>query len=373
MKHNKIIISVLLILFGTVLNVRAQKFIHPGILHTSQKMELMRYMIEQKVEPAYGSWLLLKENDRAKSDYKMQGPFRVISRDGAFGYTKGKMESDFSAVYLNSIMWFLTGDKAHAGKSLDILSAYADSLQFIPSTNDAPLLAGLEGFKIVYAMEILKHTCSVPKRKMAKIERMFKDHFLPVLEKFYATPAYTNGNWGPVVTKTYMAAAIYFNDRKKYDFAKDFYLNGNDNGTIRNYIDGETGQTQESGRDQGHPQLALGAFATVCELAWQQGDNLYSALDNRLLKGYEYVAKYNLGYDVPFRRWTDVTGKYCGWAVISEKSRGNFKPIYEMAYNHFNRSKGFPMPYTLEVLKKIRPEGFDRDEAGAFGSLLFND
>jgi hypothetical protein len=43
-----------------------------------------------------------------------------------------------------------------------------------------------------------------------------------------------------------------------------------------------------------------------------------------------------------------------------------------MAYNHFNRRKGFPMPYTLEVLKKIRPEGFDRDEC-SFGSLLFND
>jgi hypothetical protein len=30
------------------------------------------------------------------------------------------------------------------------------------------------------------------------------------------------------------------------------------------------------------------------------------------------------------------------------------------------------MPWTLEVLKKIRPEGFERDEP-AFGSLLFND
>jgi hypothetical protein len=40
-----------------------------------------------------------------------------------------------------------------------------------------------------------------------------------------------------------------------------------DNGAIENYIDGETGQTRESGRDQGHPQLALGAMATVCELA----------------------------------------------------------------------------------------------------------
>jgi hypothetical protein len=118
-------------------------------------------------------------------------------------------------------------------------------------------------------------------------------------------------------------------------------------------------------------RAGLNSILTVCELAWQQGDDLYSALDNRLLKGYEYVAKYNPGYGVPFRQWTDITGKYCDWAVISERSRGAFRPIYEIACNHFNRRKGFPMPCTLEVLKKIRPEGFERDEP-AFGSLLFN-
>jgi hypothetical protein len=352
---------------------QTKTFSHPGILHTEKKMETMRYLIEKKTEPAYGSFLLLKEHPCAQSGYKMQGPFRIISRDGAFACTKSKMESDFSAAYLNSLMWILTGDKAHAWKSLKILTAYADSLQMIPKTNDAPLLAGLEGFKIIYSLEILKHTFpDASQEKIGKIEQMFRSYFIPIIETFYATPPYTNGNWGPVVSKTYMAAGIYFDDRKMYDRAKDFYLHAHDNGAIGNYIDGETGQTQESGRDQGHPQLALGAMATVCELAWQQGDDLYSALGNRLLKGYEYVAGYNLGYDVPFRQWTDITGKYCEWTTISEKSRGAFRPIYEIAYNHFMRRKGFPMPYTLEVLKKIRPEGFERDEP-AFGSLLFND
>ena len=31
-------------------------------------------------------------------------------------------------------------------------------VKYIPETNDAPLLAGLEGMKIVYAAEILKYT-----------------------------------------------------------------------------------------------------------------------------------------------------------------------------------------------------------------------
>jgi hypothetical protein len=354
----------------------AQQFRHP-MLHSAQKVEMMRILIERQIEPAYGSWLLLKEHPLARLDYKPNAPMPVISRDGAFAYTKGKMEQDFNAVMLNALHYVVSGEDAHAEKALDILSIYADSLRYIPETNDAPLLAGLEGFKIIYALDVLRYVYSEKKpkgvkRRLEKVEGMFKRLFLPIMEKFYATPAYTNGNWGPVITKTYMAAGIYFNDRKMYSFACDFYLNGHDNGTIANYIDGETGQSQEAGRDQGHPQLALGSMAMVCELAWRQGDDLWSALDMRLLKGYEYIAQYNLGENVPFRTWTDVTGKYCNWQVISEKSRGRFSPIYEIAYNHYFRRKGFAMPYTKRVLDQTRPEPYN-GECPPFASLFFYD
>ena len=282
------------------------------------------------------------------------------------------MESDFSAAYQNALMWVLTNDKIHAHKSLDILTAYADSLELIPDTNDAPLLAGLEGFKIIYALEILKHTCpDISSEQITGITNMFNNVFIPVMERFYAREPYTNGNWGPIVTKAYMAASIFLNNRDMYNKAKNFYLNANDNGTIQYYISGETGQIQESGRDQSHCMLGLGAMATVCELAWNQGDDLYSALDNKLLKGYEYVSEYNIGNDVPFTRWTDITGKYCQWEKISEAGRGRFMPVFEIAWNHYAGRKGLSMPYTLQVLEKIRPEGYDRDQP-AFGSLLFS-
>lgn len=156
-----------------------------------------------------------------------------------------------------------------------------------------------------------------------------------------------------------------------YNKAIRFYHQGHDNGTIQHYISGSTGQIQESGRDQGHSQLGIGALATICEIAWNQGDDLYSALDNRLLKGFEYVAKYNLGHDdVPFVTWKDITGKYSDWTKISGIGRGRFIPVYEMVYNHFVRIKGLSMPYTEQVIQKIRPEGYDRDQP-AFGTLLF--
>lgn len=355
------------------LEMQARKFVHPGILHTTKSIERMRAQIADKEYPAYGSFELLKSHHCSQADYQPFGPFEVISRDGEFRHTKSKMEQDFSAVYQNALMWVLTGEKAHAEKSLELLLGYAGTLKRIPETNDAPLLVGLEGLKIIYATEMLCHTY----KKMTvvqfnEISRMIRNVFLPVMENFYHRKPYTNGNWGPIVTKAYMAAAILWDNEEMYDKAIDFYLHANDNGTIAHYISGNTGQIQESGRDQGHSMLGIGALATVCEIAWQQGDDLYSALDNRLMKGFEYVAKYNLGYNVPFAVWKDVTGKYSNWTEISDKGRGRYMPVFEMAYNHFVIRKGMQMPYTEKVLQQIRPEGYDRDQP-AFGSLLFNE
>ena len=355
------------------LEMQARKFVHPGILHTTKSIERMRAQIADKEYPAYGSFELLKSHHCSQADYQPFGPFEIISRDGEFRHTKSKMEQDFSAVYQNALMWVLTGEKTHAEKSLELLLGYAGTLKRIPETNDAPLLVGLEGLKIIYATEILRHTY----KKMTvvqfnEISRMIREVFLPVMENFYHRKPYTNGNWGPIVTKAYMAAAILWDNEEMYNKAVDFYLHANDNGTIAHYISGDTGQIQESGRDQGHSMLGIGALATVCEIAWQQGDDLYSALDNRLMKGFEYVAKYNFGYNVPFAVWKDVTGKYSNWTEISNKGRGRYMPIFEMTYNHFVIRKGMQMPYTEQVLRQIRPEGYDRDQP-AFGSLLFNE
>jgi len=384
--QNFISLFLLLTLFCVSASTRAQSniltnnstskleksFVHPGILHSQASLNHIFEVATKKTMPEYGSYELLKNHPCASAQYKMNGPFTVISRDGQYAYTKSKMEADFSAAYLNALMWIATKDESHAKKTLEILGAYADSLKLIPSTNDAPLLVGLEGLKIVNAMEILRYTYTgMTAEQMTKINRMITNIFLPVCETFYKTKAYTNGNWGPIVTKTYISAAIYFDNKAMYNKAIDFYYNANDNGTIKNYISGSTGQVQESGRDQGHSQLGVGALATVCEIAYNQGDDLYNALNNRLLKGFEYVARYNLGDDnVPFATWKDVTGRYSDWKVISDKSRGHFIPVYEMVYNHYVRIKGLSMPYTEQVINKIRPEGYDRDQP-AFGTLLF--
>jgi hypothetical protein len=109
-----------------------------------------------------------------------------------------------------------------------------------------------------------------------------------------------------------------------------------------------------------------------CEIAWHQGLDLYGYDDNRLLKGFEYTARYNLGESVPFVETLDRTGKYHHF-LISTNGRGRFRAVYEEVYNHYANRAGVPTPYLRRVVEKIRPEGPGlpgADHVG-FGTLLF--
>ncbi|GIT04810.1 MAG: hypothetical protein CM1200mP29_02210 [Verrucomicrobiota bacterium] len=56
-----------------------------------------------------------------------------------------------------------------------------------------------------------------------------------------------------------------------------------------------TGQCQETTRAQHYAQLGLGLLGGAAEVAWNQGVDLYGWGGNRILKGFEYTAKYGLG------------------------------------------------------------------------------
>jgi hypothetical protein len=104
--------------------------------------------------------------------------------------------------------------------------------------------------------------------------------------------------------------------------------------------------------------LGLGLLAAACEVACKQGVDLYGAEQNRLMVGFEYTAKYNLGNDVPCE------------GTISPKERGRFRPIYEKVYQYYVHRKGLEMPFTKQVIEKIRPEGWQADHE-SWGTLLF--
>ena len=100
---------------------------------------------------------------------------------------------------------------------------------------------------------------------------------------------------------------------------------------------------------------------------------MYGAAENRLLKGFEYTARYNLGGKVHFAPHVDTTGKY-RFKRVSALGRGALLPIYEMVWNHYHHRRGLDAPFTGQAAAKIRPEGpaFGADHPG-FGTLLFTE
>jgi hypothetical protein len=194
---------------------------------------------------------------------------------------------------------------------------------------------------------------------------MLREVVLPVLFNF---APFANGNWDTAALKTMMAVAIYTDDRDLFERAIVYYNHGCGDGSIANYIYAN-GQCQESGRDQQHTQLGLAHMGDCCEMAWHQGLDLYGVLDNRLLLGFEYTARYILGGDVPFTPDEDRTGKYKHSAIAPRSApRNNF----EQVYNHYTKRRGLQAPWTAKAAEKVRPEGpgFQADATG-FGTLLY--
>lgn len=276
----------------------------------------------------------------AQSDYKMAGPYEVVARDGEFRKSKSGSERDMFTAWQCAIKGQGVKGKEQE-KALEIINAYASTLQRFDG-HDAPLCC-IQGYWLVRAMILLKDY------QTSEWSSMVRRAMLPTINKFEADSPYANGNWGAIVNRLRLACGIFLEDKTVYQAAIDYYLHANDNGSLPKYVS-ETGQCQETGRDQGHAQLGLGALCETCEMAWEQGDDLWGALDNRLIKGLEYTARYNLGYDVPFEQWTDCTGLYNDWTEPGAMGRGQIRCIYDAAYHHYVEEKGLQMPYVKKLL-----------------------
>jgi hypothetical protein len=120
-------------------------------------------------------------------------------------------------------------------------------------------------------------------------------------------------------------------------------------------------------------------MASVCEMAWNQGDDLYGWANNRFLMAAEYVARYNNGHDVDFSvyEWGSGTkGTIMQQAFVSGLGRGEIRPIWAMIYNHYVNRMKLNAPNISERLNAVVYEfgagghATTFDQPG-FGTLIY--
>ncbi|MEV0223361.1 alginate lyase family protein [Streptomyces sp. NPDC050704] len=349
-------------------------FTHPGLLHSREDLDRMRSAVAENRDPIASGFAAMAAHARSKSTYTVQNTGQITTWGRGPSNFMNQAVADSAAAYQNALMWCVTGERAHADKARDILNAWSASLTGVTGA-DGPLGAGLQGFKFANAAELLRHSDydGWADSDIARCEESFLRVWYPAVSGYML---YANGNWDLTALQTILAIGVFCENRTLFEDALRFAAAGAGNGSVRNRIVTDAGQGQESGRDQGHEQLAVGLHADAAQVAWNQGVDLYGFDGNRLLANVEYAARYNLGGDVPFTPDLDRTGKYVK-TTVSEKVRGNLPPIYEMAYAHYAGVRGLDAPYTRNVL--FRGTGGTRvvegsnDDLPSWGTLTYAD
>ncbi len=252
---NQVYIGV--ILWTAIFSVPAQAaFSHPGLLHSQQQLDFIKSKVEAGEQPWLSGYEQLSKHPQSSYSYVVKGGYARVGRGNRQGDNvhKSEFDADCNAAHYNALMWCLTGDRRHADKAKEILNAYSSTLGEIVGT-DKILMASLNGAKLVYAAELIRHTdAGWDAADIDRFERMLLEVFYPVIRDF---AVFANGNWSTGCVKTTMAIGVFCDNQEIFDRAVNWYRQGTDNGSLTNYIINENGQCQESGRDQQHAQLGL--------------------------------------------------------------------------------------------------------------------
>jgi hypothetical protein len=428
---------------------------HPGGLHKRSDLQRMRQQVAAGVEPWKTSFERLKSDARASADYVVRGDpsWTTLERGGLHG---AEYESDATAAYLNALMWAVTEDEAHAQKSIEIFNAWKNLTAFVPSGTPS-LDAGLLAYKLVEAAEIIRWTydgwsvADVEAFSAMLVRPGYSSTEVPAelsptqgtfYWRIYNGDPGRHGNQDLVAWRAMLTMGVFLDNRLMYERALRYFkglphlpedlpypagpatsgaqLSDNEyvttfqpkvasttqdygyNGVLEHYI-WENGQCQESSRDQQHALFGLGLAAGLAEVAWNQGDAVWNALDDRLLKGFEFAARYNASYLESYpdqaEPWepsgsevivrTDRTGRFRSKAVnpyfdsdFTRLSRGDFpgkRPVFEQALAHFETRMGLAgdaTKWTRRATELARtqygeePNGFSLDHPG-WGGLTF--
>ncbi len=369
-------------------------FLHPGLLNTALDLERIAEKVKNGEEPYLSGYNALLANS-----YAQIGNHRAVGTiiRGGTGDNCALLYRDVHRAYLCAIRWKISGDATYGDCARDILNGWSKTLKKVTGNADRYLASGIYGYEMACAAEIVRDYPGFEKEGMQ--DMLMNVFYKPLVERFLYSNEYGKdhndahimnywANWDLCNMAAAISIGVFCDRRDIYERAIDYYKFGPGNGSVLNFVpklyEGSedtlgvpVGQWQEAGRDMEHTQLGLGLAAVVCEIAWNQGDDIYSWANNRFLYGAEYVAQYHLGQNVPFTSYYWYSGNAGIWSSQSEISeKAGIRPVFEMIYNHYNKRMGVAAPGIEKLLETVRPEGGAGSHGSSFdqfgfGTLLY--
>ncbi len=345
-------------------------FVHPGLLSTQADLERMRTKVAAGEQPWKGSWdILVSNTDRflnAKPEVE-----ETIRAGGRVAQNYMRMARDCARTYQLALRYHGSGDTAIADKAVEILNAWAAGHKGWEGDSNLALRGGIYGYQFACAAELLRDYEGWSRSDFSRFQDYMREQFYPgnsnfLRSRFDTPPHHYWANWTLANQASMMAIGVLCDDRAIFEEGLSYFYEGVGTANIRNAVlfihPNGLGQWQESGRDQGHAAMGPQLMGVVCEIAWNQGIDLYSYDNNRFLAGVEYIAKYNLGLDVPYVPYVRVFRGPWGpqdhlMANISPGGRGAIRAGADLVYNHYVNRMGLASPYTAHYARRCRPEG----------------
>ena len=419
-------------MFGISICVSAQKddgkslnkgFIHPGGLHTQADFDRVRAQLaagNPKVTQAYN---VLKTAGYAQST-ATSNPVETIVRGGGSGENYINAARGATMAYQNGLRWKIEGNEACAKNAVKILMAWAKMTKGIGGDSNYALAAGLYGYQFAQAAELVRDYEGWSQEDFNQFKQWMLEVWYPSAlgflrgrngtwengGKWWQSPGHYWSNWGLCNALCVISIGVLCDDVYIYNQGMSFFkydqvgtyanppalheVTGHEgyDGTQAIWNDGLTeflgnlvvtqvdseletgaygqlGQMNESGRDVGHPAMALGLAIDIAKVGWNQGDDLFAYMNHRLAAGIEYIAAQV--QSVAGLPWTNYLygssgyyySDYRSWLMAEPCMAVQIRPCWGTVIGIYEGVKGVRMPYSEGCLKLM---GID---AGGQGSV----
>lgn len=403
-----------------------QGFRHPGGLHTEADFERIKQALADGNPRITQAWQQLCANEYAQPTIATW-PVETINRGGSGTQNYMNVARGAAMAYQNALRWKIGGTTANADAAVRILMAWATINKYVSGDSNQSLAAGIYGYQLAQAAELMRDYAGWSREDFDTFKRYMMQTWYPraidFLRRRHDTwlnqrfanlgqrPGHYWSNWGLCNVLCVMSIGILCDDVHIYNQGVSFYkydhvgtfkdrskntviLNDGCNEFIGNLVPvvlpdergpfGYLGQMQESGRDQGHSLMALGLAIDICQVGYNQGDDMFALMDDRLAAGLEHVAALNFGgvsgANLP---WITYNYADCGgtmgaaWAqpAPNEGGLGGHRPFWDRALGYYEGIRGVKLTYATKASAVVGIDGGGGNYAqtsGGFDHLGFS-
>ncbi|HWK05041.1 MAG TPA: cellulose binding domain-containing protein [Puia sp.] len=344
-----------------VTQTQAQTFVHPGGLHTLADLDRMKAKVAAAAHPWIDAWNVLITDWEAQNTYTAL-PYTNIGGSG----NRQRASQDAHAAYLNTLRWYITGDTTYAQCAVRICNAWSNTVNQVASGE----LYQLPINNFMQVAELLRIYPGWKPADIASFKNMALTYFYPACHNSLAQCGLPS-SWDSPLASSIMGIGVFCDDSAKYNEAVTYFKTGAGNGSLLHAVLLASGQITEMGRDMVHANIGLSCLAEMCQTAWNQGLDLYSYGNNRLLAGFEYYCQYNLNHPVTWAPINDCDNdNFLGISYYNARGYLTNNPTFEMVYNHYNVLQGLSTPYTKALVNLARPETQNADFFG-YGTFAY--